>query len=163
MAASWADKDGLVVAVEKFSPRYEVYQVSLDNLMDATSEDGEIRRLSLHRDAPDVSMKSEREFLSANPDLLTILIGEEREGMLFESMLGSTSDDAQMGKVWRRIRDRARKSMYKGAWVKSRLSGGGNFDASHAYTPGPLALQGQGAEMVGINDGTIYLLNSTEG
>jgi hypothetical protein len=155
---SWAEEHKLNVVGELFFPEYRALLLPADGLASVLPK-FEFSRISLHLDRPEVSVDTALAFVDANPDALSVLIGRVRDGMIFESILGATTSNAEAGKLWRRLRRAAKESMSKGSWVENKLSNARSRDDSHAYTQGVRNLQDHGMEIMGQTDQIRYILD----
>jgi hypothetical protein len=91
-----------------------------------------------------------------NPNSLFISLGEQSDTILRESFLAAMTDDAPLATVWKRLRERARKSMHKGAWAENIMSGARSRVASHYYTAEAKRLAETGVVPVGGTDWIKY-------
>lgn len=101
------------------------YQASLVVGDDPTSaiELRRIDRLALTPSPVDLSANSTLDYVRRNPGALTVLLGKQTDRALHQSALGAMTSDETLLKVWRRLRERARRSMRKGAWVENTQTG----------------------------------------
>ncbi|MDX3850547.1 hypothetical protein [Streptomyces sp. AK02-01A] len=135
MVWEWARESGMLLVEERFFPTYELQQVGgVGEVSGMSSGNSDVDRISLNPSPVDLSATSSRDYAQKNPDSLFITLGEQSDDILKESFLAAMTDDATLVKVWKRLRERARKSMCKGAWAENTMSGAQSRVASHYYT-----------------------------
>jgi hypothetical protein len=135
MAWEWARESGMLLVEERFFPAYQVRLVG--GVGEASGRErcgNDVDRISLHPSPVDLSATSSLDYTKRNPDSLFISLGEQSDVVLQESFLAAMSDDVALSKVWKRLRERARKSMCKGAWAENTMSGARSRVTSHYYT-----------------------------
>ncbi|MER5959442.1 hypothetical protein [Streptomyces sp. NPDC001893] len=157
MAWEWARESGMLVVSECFAPAYQV-QLG-DEVQEGSGRAGrgyDFDRISLTPSPVDLNATSSLDYAKRNPDSLFINLGEQSDIILRESFLAAMTDDASLAKVWKKLREDARKSMYKGAWVENVMSGARSRVASHYYTAGAKRLAEAGVVPVGGTDWIKY-------
>jgi hypothetical protein len=160
IVSEWAGEGELSLVGEAFFPEYRVFLLSATHLRQNQSPDTDrVDRISLQRGAVDLKATSSMEYLRKNPNGLSIFIGEYRDGFIFESLLGARTDDSDLIRMWRRFRNRAKRSMRRGAWVENKLSGARSRNDGHSYTLAAKELQDAGMEMVGQSEQIRYVLD----
>lgn len=87
---------------------------------------------------------------TANDHLLVMQPGALRETGLSASAMDGSSTDPQISRLWRRLIDRARRSMHSGAVITDPATGRLGRVAGHRFTDGALHLQNAGIKMRGI-------------
>jgi hypothetical protein len=85
-----------------------------------------------------------------NNDILVLQPGRQRENGLDESVMNGIGDTPEVAKLWRRLIDRARRSMRSGAVITSPDTGELARLPSHRFTDGALQLQKSGVTMRNI-------------
>jgi hypothetical protein len=160
MVSEWAGEADLSIVGEAFSPEYRVFLLSATHLVQKQSPDTDrVDRISLQRRVVDLNATSSMEYLRKNPNGLSVFIGEYRDGFMFESLLGARTDNSDLIKMWRRFKNRAKRSMRKGARIENKLSGARSRNDGHSYTLAAKELQDAGVEMVGQSDQIRYVLD----
>lgn len=159
LIAPWVSEFQLTLAFEQFFPRYQIASVdALAYGVDGFDPVGSLDRLSLHLGEVDPKVDSSVSFIDRNPDGLSIALGREDGRGLRVSRLGAGTDVEPAARIWKKLRDRARKSMGKGAWVLNLESGSRVRDDTHLYLPGARKLQEQGIPILGPSDWIRYEL-----
>lgn len=98
--------------------------------------------------------------VDANPNSLTVIIGDLVEGGLRETLMGMGTDDPAALSRWRTAFRRARSELQKGAVFVNPI--GDRFDTpNHRYSEGALKLARSGVPMLSITGGTTYELNQS--
>ncbi|WP_328301609.1 hypothetical protein OG389_30160 [Streptomyces sp. NBC_00435] len=69
------------------------------------------------------------------------------------------TDEAPLAAAWKKLRDRARKTMLKGAWAENIMSGARSRAASHYYTTEAKRLADTGVALMGGTDWIKYQLD----
>ncbi|MEW2134987.1 hypothetical protein [Streptomyces sp. NPDC005435] len=160
MAWEWARESGLLLAEERFSPAYRVKLVGGVQGSGATPECGDdVRRISLNPSPVDLNVDSALEYLKGNPNSLFITLGGQSDAILRESVLSAMTDEVNLVATWKKFRERARKSMLKGAWVENTMSGARSRAANHYYTAEAKCLADAGVELMGGTDWIKYQLD----
>src|SRR4051812_15059649 len=124
MAWEWARESGKLLVEERFFPTYQVRGV--DGVGEASGKarcSSGVDRISLNPSPADLTATSSIDCAKRNPDSLFISLGEQSNVVIKASFLAAMTDDAELATVWKRLRERARKSMRKGAWVENTMSG----------------------------------------
>ena len=73
------------------------------------------------------------DFLKAQVNNLQLSIGKEKDGKLFESSLSVTAVD-EIDPDWKKIINKLKRSMNRGAWVKNPKTGTREYYKNHMYT-----------------------------
>ncbi|WP_146063551.1 hypothetical protein [Streptomyces sp. SM11] len=157
MALEWARDSGMPLVEERFFPTYQVQLVG-----EVREEDGKARcsdgidRISLNPSSVDLGATSSLDYVKRNPDSLFINLGEQSDAILRESALAAMTDEVALVPVRKSLRERARKSMCKGAWVENTMSGARSRVASHYYTADAKRLAAAGVVPIGGTDWIRY-------
>lgn len=160
MIGRWSEKEGLSVVYEAFFPIYRIGAAVVGGPVSGGSVTlDEVSRVSLQRGAVDLDVTSEFEYIDRNPNGLAVTIGRFQNGCLYESFLGAMTGDMESMKVWRRLKNQAKRSMEKGAWIVNDSTGARARDDSHSYTTTARDLQGSGVKMVGHSEVVRYELD----
>lgn len=153
----WAQEYELTVVGENFRPTYGAWLVGGPAtsicLPDVPN------RISLIRGAAELAASTALEFVAKNPGVLTINIGTQTDGMLRESFLSTTTDNAELLAEWKKIRNSLRRSMLKGAWVTNLATGARLREDAHLYTRGAKMLMESGVKIMGPTDMVIFQLD----
>lgn len=152
LISPWISELQLTLVYEEFFPKYRAKQA--ESMSGGGSSDmvASMDRLSLHLDDADLSAGSPLGFIDRNPDGLSITFGAEAESGLRVSRLGAGSEKNDVARTWKKLRDRARKSMLRGAWIINMEAGARVRDDSHLYTSGAKTLQDRGVPILGPSD-----------
>ncbi|MWA07607.1 hypothetical protein F8568_046325 [Actinomadura sp. LD22] len=157
MAWEWACESGVLLVQERFNPTYQARLVSGVQKGSGSPEFGDdIHRISLNPPSVDLSATSSLDFVRRNPDSLFITLGEQSNSILRESFLAAMTDDLSFVALWKKLRERARRSMHKGAWVENTVSGARSRVVNHYYTEGAKRLVEAGVIPVGGTDLIAY-------
>ena len=157
MAADWARELRLVLVEERFFPTYRAQLAG--EVRDGEGIFGSTRavdRISLSSSPVDLEATSSLDYAHRNPDCLFIDLGAQSGDTLRESFLAAVTDDAVLGAAWRKLRDRARSSMSRGAWAENVMSGARSWMAGHYYTAGAKRLSDAGVVPKGGTDWIEY-------
>ena len=73
------------------------------------------------------------DFIKAQDNNLQLSIGKEKDGKLFESSLSVTAVD-EIDPDWKKIINKLKRSMNRGAWVKNPKTGAREYYKKHMYT-----------------------------
>ena len=73
------------------------------------------------------------DFVKAQDNNLQLSIGKEKDGKLFESSLSVTAVD-EIDPDWKKIINKLKRSMNRGAWVKNPKTGAREYYKKHMYT-----------------------------
>ena len=73
------------------------------------------------------------DFVKAQDNNLQLSIGKEKDGKLFESSLSVTSVN-EIDPDWKKIINKLKRSMNRGAWVKNTKTGAREYYKNHMYT-----------------------------
>lgn len=96
--------------------------------------------------------------VDANPDSLTVIIGDIYDGGLRETLIGMGTENPAALSRWRKALRRARSELHKGAIIVSPM--GDRFDdPNHRFSDGALAMARAGVPMLSISGGVSYELN----
>lgn len=160
MAWEWARESGMILVEERFFPTYQVNLVGGVQEPGAAPECGDdVRRISVNPSPVDLKATSSLEFSKRNPDSLFISLGGQSDAILRESFLSAMTDEVALAVAWKKLRERARKSMFKGAWVENTMSGARSRVASHYYTAEAKCLADAGVALIGGTDWIKYQLD----
>ncbi|WP_405525496.1 hypothetical protein OG426_22860 [Streptomyces canus] len=160
MAWEWARELGMPLAEERFAPTYQVKLVGGGQESGATPECGDdVRRISLNPPPVDLNAASSLEYAKKNPDSLFITLGGQSDAILRESVLSAMTDEVTLVAAWKKLRERARKSMLKGAWAENTMSGARSRAANHYYTAEAKSLADAGVTLMGGTDWIKYQLD----
>lgn len=120
MALEWARESGMLLVEERFTPVYQAQLVGgAQEGSGRAMFGGDVDRISLSPSSADLNATSSLDYVKRNPDSLFINPGEQSDSILRESFLAAMTDDVPLAKIWKRLRERARKSMHKGAWAEN--------------------------------------------
>lgn len=156
MTRAWSRDEKLVLFWEmRPGSRHEI--VVLDSV-DPKPLSPDVSRIGLATHQLDSTAESSHEFMQANPDVLTIYLGEQSDDLLRESFLSAITDNDSIGAVWKRIRRKATNGMRKGAWVVGPTGARGRVD-THYYTPGAKAAAESGARILPLAGTAEYILD----
>lgn len=157
MALEWAHDSGMLLVEERFFPTYEVQLVGgARKAEEKAKSDVGINRISLNPSSVDLSSTSSLDYAKKNPDSLFINLGEQTDVTLRESFLAAMTDEVQLAVVWKKLRERARRSMFKGAWAENTMSGARSRVAGHYYTAEAKQLAEAGVVPIGGTDWIRY-------
>jgi hypothetical protein len=157
MASEWARDSGMLLVEERFFPTYQVQLVGGVREENGRARYGDdIDRISLNPSSVDLSANSSLDYVKRNPESLFINLGEQSDAILRESFLAAMTDEAELATVWKGLRERARKSMRKGAWVENTMSGARSRVSSHYYTAEAKRLAEAGVVPIGGTDWITY-------
>ncbi|WP_432176778.1 hypothetical protein [Streptomyces sp. Tue6028] len=160
MAWEWAKESGMLMTEERFYPTYQVELVGGAHGSGATPECGDdVRRISLNPSPVDLNATSSLEYSKRNPNSLFITLGGQSDAILRESVLSAMTDETTLVATWKRLRERARKSMAKGAWAENTMSGARTRAANHYYTAEAKHLADAGVSLMGGTDWIKYQLD----
>lgn len=149
MVARWSDEARLTIVGETFFPEYRVRVLAAADLADGEEEVlGDVNRVSLLRGAVDLQVVSAMEFVRKNPNGFIVDVPRVDDGKLRESILGGTTDDAELMRLWRNLKNRAKRSMHKGAWIVNDATGAQARATGHSYSSAAKELQDAGVVMV---------------
>lgn len=95
-----------------------------------------------------------------NSDIFVLQPGAELENDLAESVMVGIGDDPHAIKLWRRLVDRARRSMRSGAVITDPCRAHLARCPSHRFTDGALRLQESGVSMRGLAGSQLYRLTA---
>lgn len=95
-----------------------------------------------------------------NSNILVLQPGAQRENGLSESVMAGVGDDPQATGLWRRLVNRARRSMHAGAVITDPSRGRLTRYPSHRFTDGALRLQESGVSMRGPAGHQLYRLTA---
>ncbi|TDD60610.1 hypothetical protein E1293_45595 [Actinomadura darangshiensis] len=159
MVREWACELGMPLVSERFAPSYQVKLARDAPEANGTTGCGDdIDRISLNPSPVNLAATSPLDYVKKNPDSLLVHLGEQSDLILRESFLAAMTDDASLARVWKRLRERARKSMYKGAWAENIKSGARARVAGHYYTAEARRLGEAGVVPMGPTDWVKYQL-----
>jgi hypothetical protein len=157
MVWEWARELRMLLVEERFFPTYQAQLVGgAGEASGWARRDSSVDRISLNPAPADLSATSSLDYAKRNPDSLFISLGEQSDVVLKESFLAAMTDDAELAAVWKRLRERARKSMCKGAWAENTVSGARSRVASHYYTAEAKRLAEVGVVPIGGTDWIRY-------
>jgi hypothetical protein len=157
MAWEWAKELGMLLAEERFAPTYQVKLVGGLQEPAASPEcSDDVRRISLNPSPVDVNAASSLEYSKRNPDSLFITLGGQSDAILRESVLSAMTEEVTLAAAWKKLRERARKSMFKGAWAENTMSGARSRVANHYYTAEAKCLADAGVTLMGGTDWIKY-------
>ena len=109
------------------------------------------------------SAETYNDFIKAQDNNLQLSIGKEKDDKLFESGLSVTSVD-EIDPDWKKIINKLKRSMNRGAWVKNPKTGAREFYKDHMYTDNAKLLYKNGITICPIAGWNEYgLTNETEG
>lgn len=160
MAWGWARDLGMLLTEERFAPIYQAKLVGEVQGPGVNLECGDdVRRISLNPSPVDLSAASSLEYSKRNPDSLFITLGEQSDTILRESVLSAMTDEVSLAAAWKKLRERARKSMFTGAWAENTMSGARLRAANHYYTAEAKCLADAGVTLMGGTDWIKYQLD----
>ncbi len=102
-----------------------------------------------------------REFINKQDNNLGITIGHEEEDKLKESSMWVYSDTL-IDQAWKRIINKYKKSLLKGAWVVNPVTKKKSFNKNHRYTVSAKHAYENGIQMCPIAGENIYELVSEQ-
>lgn len=148
IAARWAERHELYVAVERFFPTYEVVALALGaELAPAIAEQEPVRRLCLRRGPFFEGAIDERQHLVRNPQSLTIVLEPVSEdGLRATALTAKMGDEAQLAGWAELVRETAR-GLHRGAWAIDPGRGGRQHVPDHFHTQGAHDLAAAGLPM----------------
>lgn len=147
----------LQVAIGVFRPEYRMH--ALDQTEQLTDFTDYLDEVVLYNKTIKTGAHNTLEFAEANPGALTLQLGRQTESTLSESFLGSMTDDPDLLKLWRKLRNSLKRPMMKGAWIVNTMSGARERADSHLYTEGAKTLMTVGVRIVGPTGMVEYLLD----
>ncbi|MBE9376100.1 hypothetical protein IQ251_16735 [Saccharopolyspora sp. HNM0983] len=151
----WLQGMDVDALVERFFPDYRVSLVRLDGLA-AEAQQEPINRVCVGPGPLDSSGTSGMDSLELNPDVLTMTLGTFNDQGLRETMLGAGADDPSAITSWRKVVNRARKSMLRGAWVLNPRTGARAEAPKHLYTQGAVQLYKEGVTLLAVAGWNAY-------
>jgi hypothetical protein len=158
MVCPWVAEFQLTLIGEEFFPRYQVTRLEVGEVSRSCDSMGRLNRISLHLGDVDLSADSGLAFVDRNPDGMLITLGSEDVSGLRETLLGAMTDNVPAMRIWKKLRDRARRSMGKGSWIVNKAAGTRVRDDAHLYTSGAKDLQDQGVPILGPSDWILFEL-----
>lgn len=160
MARAWARELRLFTVWERFAPTYSAAFINDEAaLIRKDALRPEIDRVSFSLHPVDIDAASSLEYLRRNPGILTILLGAQTDTILRESFMAAKTDDAAFLAAWKHVRELAKASMNKGAWIVNTASGARAHKANHYYTVGAKTLSENGVRILGDSDWIQYELD----
>lgn len=112
----------------------------------------------LFQSRPIMGADNDYQFTKDNPDALHILVGADDGKILKESNLGAISDDETVA-FWKKVIRPFKKSMLKGAWVMSPISGAKGYHNNRYYTEQAKTAYDNGVKICAFGVGNnIFLL-----
>jgi hypothetical protein len=134
MAVEWARELGMELVAERDGPPFcaQIVQGVREGAVVELDED--VYRISLNPGPVDLGAATAYEHAQRNPNGLYIHFGRQTDDALGETFLSAAADDPVLAGSWKRLRERARRSMHKGAWVESLPSGELARVPHHYYT-----------------------------
>lgn len=99
-----------------------------------------------------------RAIMRDNGSLMYVQPGYVSATGLRESIIGAVSSDPAHTKIWKRVVQRARRSLMAGAIVRSPVTNASAVYPSHRFSAGALRLQKSGIQMVGAMNAPLFEL-----
>jgi len=147
--ATWAHEMNLFLAMEAFSPEYQVKPVDESRIGEAFPASCVVDRVSLSLGTIDTNATSALDFMRRNPGMLVVSIGAQADEILRESTISAMTDDGPSIVAWKIIRNKAKALMRTGAVsVLNPASGARQSLKSHYYSQGAQELAARGVRML---------------
>ncbi len=157
--AGWVGWHDLNVVAERFYPEYEPVVVAPGvPLHEAIAELDPVQRICLSRE--DLvfggSLITTEEFMTVNPDCLTIALEPVTEDGLRETALATLTDDPETLAFWMARVLELDEVMHQGAIAIDPLTTKTRFFPSHRHSPGAHELAEQGVPMLACAGETYF-------
>jgi hypothetical protein len=117
-----------------------------------------VSRIWLPARTPNLDVTNSGQFMAANADAFSVLLGQETDDFLRESLLGGATSDPAVMKSWRARRRSAVRGTSRGAWVVGATGVRARKD-DHRFTPGAKALASAGKRMLALAGGVEFLFD----
>lgn len=125
--------DLYMVAIKLF-PEFKWELISIHEFDDKLNIINESRMVFLSVSKPEVIPNNYMEFLKQNNNSLVFDIGQLKDNILVESAIGTIAQDLETLKLWKKIVNRYKRTLLKGAWIINDESGIKEFSKNHYYT-----------------------------
>lgn len=154
----WLEGLEVELAWEEFHPHYRVEAISIEDL--AGLEASRVSRVDASVHPIDTTVSTSFEFLSRNPEMLSITPGRLDSDGLREAALGAVAEGEESVRRWRTVQRRARGGLRRGAQVVNPVSGAHKSSPSHLYSVGAAALAARGVPILAATGWNQYRLGS---
>lgn len=117
------------------------------------------REVMLMKKAPAIGVTHYLQFMQSNDDFMNILLGDENEQILSESVISAVGNKEALV-LWKKIIGQLKKTMLRGAWVYSADGKSKNYYCNHRYTELAKRKYEQGCKICPVAGNTKYELKS---
>ncbi|MDD2377027.1 MAG: hypothetical protein PHD15_05725 [Clostridia bacterium] len=146
----------LYMVAIKLSPKFHGELISIDEFEDKLNIINECDMVFFSISRPNEIPNKYIKFLDNNKNSLVFHIGEKKNNILVESDIGTITQDIEILKLWKKIINKYKKTLLKGAWVINTKIGRKDFDKNHYYTAKAQKAFQDGLQMVQFLESGIF-------
>lgn len=145
----WKKELNFHLVMVRLFPKFTALEMmSFDELEHLGPEFKEVDFIYLGLTQPNLSAASNFDFISKNPNYLSIHLGKLNERGLTESTVGGITESPENLKIWKKIVNGLRKNTFSGMWGINSINTAREFYKNARYTQGAYELAKGGKKLI---------------